>query len=206
MIDAYKKMWTNYAVFSGRASRSDFWYAFLFNWLILIALSIFSYVFSELGLIFQLIYNLARLIPWMALCFRRLHDTGKSGWFLLLEFIPVVGWIILLVLYAGEGEMGANQYGMNPNDINNYYGQPYGGQSPYGNQNPYGYQPPFYDNTGQPNNQQYYNNAPPQNNMQPPTGYSQPVQPPVQNKFCKGCGIPISENVRFCANCGTQNG
>lgn len=102
-----------YAKFDGRAGRAEFWWYVLANLIISAVLSVLgnaSSLFSVLGLL----YSLAVLIPSIAVAIRRLHDTDKSGWFLLLALIPIVGFIILIVFYATEGTKGPNQYGTAP--------------------------------------------------------------------------------------------
>jgi uncharacterized membrane protein YhaH (DUF805 family) len=102
-----------FAQFTGRAGRAEYWWFFLANLivsLVLAALSRASVVFA----ILSVIYGLAVLIPSIAVGIRRLHDTGKSGWWILLALIPFVGYIILLVFFAMEGTPGPNQYGPPP--------------------------------------------------------------------------------------------
>ena len=124
----YLAVWKKSAQFSGRSRRKEYWMFFLYNTLIGAALWILGLVFRQvgmgtiipnggIGLIFfglYFIYMLAILIPCMAVSMRRLHDTGKSGWLLLLIFIPIVGPIILLVFFMLGGNPGANQYGADP--------------------------------------------------------------------------------------------
>ncbi len=120
MIDWYKKVvLENYANFNGRARRSEYWYYTLVNIIILIIASILD---NALGLTlgalpygaFYCLYGLAVFIPGLAVAVRRLHDVNKSGWFLLIALIPLVGAIWLLVLFCTEGTKGENQYGADP--------------------------------------------------------------------------------------------
>lgn len=118
MMDAVKNVFSNYAKFDGRARRSEYWYFFLFNMLVSVVISALAKVtgvhaISYLGSL----YSLAALIPGLAVAFRRLHDTGKSGWFLLFAFIPLVGAILLIVWMAQDGKPGENQYGYNPKEV-----------------------------------------------------------------------------------------
>ncbi|MER7518447.1 DUF805 domain-containing protein [Streptomyces sp. NPDC126499] len=107
-LEAFKK----YAVFSGRARRKEFWMFQLFNIIVSIVLSIID---QALGIqLLSLIYVLAVLIPSLALSVRRLHDTGRSGWWILIGLIPLVGFIILLVFYCSEGDQAQNAHGPNP--------------------------------------------------------------------------------------------
>jgi len=115
----YVKCLKQYADFSGRARRKEYWMFVLFNVLISIALGIvdgvlgFSAEASSIGILGG-IYSLAVLIPGIAVCVRRLHDVGKSGWYYLLFLIPIIGAIILLVWFCTEGERSTNAWGEDP--------------------------------------------------------------------------------------------
>lgn len=100
----------NYVNFQGRATRAEFWWFFLFNFLVGLILSLFG----KAGTTLQGIWSLAILLPQLGLSARRLHDINKSGWLLLLGLIPVVGWIILIIWWAKEGDPTENQYGPVP--------------------------------------------------------------------------------------------
>lgn len=110
MINAYKDFWANFANFSGRTSRSGYWYVVLCNIIIGFVLGFLAGMVDFLSILSGL-YSLASLIPGIAICIRRLHDIDKSGWFYLLGLIPVVGSIILIVLFCKAGNPEANQYG-----------------------------------------------------------------------------------------------
>ena len=104
--------------FSGRARRSEYWFFALFNFLIAVGLTIFDLVigsFSEggFGLISGL-YTLLMVIPNLSLTFRRLHDTGRSAWWILFGIIPLIGAITLFVFMCLDSEAADNQYGSNP--------------------------------------------------------------------------------------------
>jgi uncharacterized membrane protein YhaH (DUF805 family) len=109
-----------YAKFDGRAGRAEFWWFVLANVLLSIALWIAAVILAAiadaLGLIALLAliaYSIGLIVPGIALAIRRLHDTDKSGWWLLISFIPF-GGIVLLVFYIQEGTSGPNQYGAGP--------------------------------------------------------------------------------------------
>jgi uncharacterized membrane protein YhaH (DUF805 family) len=102
----------NYAGFTGRARRTEFWMFALFNIIIVIVLGIISSVIKTQIPVY--LYDLAVLIPGLAVAFRRLHDTGRSAWWLLIGLIPIVGAIVLIVFYATPGVTGGNQYGPDP--------------------------------------------------------------------------------------------
>ena len=108
----YVKVLKQYVDFSGRAQRMEFWMFQLFNLLISIGLAI---VDAILGLgILQMVYALAVLLPSIAVGARRLHDTNRSGWWLLLAFIPVIGIIVLIVFWVQDSDPGSNAFGPNP--------------------------------------------------------------------------------------------
>ena len=108
----YLDVLKNYAVFQGRARRSEFWYFTLFHFIAIVVLSVID---GMLGIaLLSSIYVLATLIPSLAVAVRRFHDTGRSGWWVLIALIPFVGSIISLVLMCFEGEPQANAYGPNP--------------------------------------------------------------------------------------------
>ncbi len=116
LISYWKKVvLENYLNFTGRARRAEFWWYFLANLIISIVLNIIDAGLgwgSGYGGILSGIYGLAVLLPGLAVGIRRLHDTDKSGWWLLLVFIPIVGLIVLIVFWATDGTRGANDYGM----------------------------------------------------------------------------------------------
>ncbi|MDP1708561.1 MAG: DUF805 domain-containing protein [Gammaproteobacteria bacterium] len=95
--DSISTCFSKYAVFDGRASRSEFWWWVLFTFLVSLATGMVSETLSAL-------FSLGVLLPSLAAGARRLHDTDRSGWFLLLWLIPIIGWIILIVLVAQEGK------------------------------------------------------------------------------------------------------
>jgi len=95
---AVQRFFGKYAQFRGRASRSEFWWFFLFNAIVGIVLNVLEAVSNGFAILSAL-YGLAIIVPELALNARRLHDTNRSGWWQLLVLIPIVGWIILLVWY-----------------------------------------------------------------------------------------------------------
>jgi uncharacterized membrane protein YhaH (DUF805 family) len=115
----YWNFWTRYFDFSGRTRRRDFWLTKLIHLFVLypIMYMIISYFSDHLLIITAVIINLVFLIPTLAMDIRRLHDIGNSGWFVLLLLIPVVGIIILIVLWCMDSEQGTNKYGPNPKEL-----------------------------------------------------------------------------------------
>jgi uncharacterized membrane protein YhaH (DUF805 family) len=118
MLNWYKKVVVeNYANFNGRSRRSEYWYFILFNILFVIAAYLIDVNlrlnFEEgSGGPFYLLYIIGTFIPGLAVAIRRLHDVDKSGWFLLIVFVPLIGGIWLLVLFFSEGTIGKNNYGL----------------------------------------------------------------------------------------------
>ncbi|MCF6440511.1 DUF805 domain-containing protein [Pseudoalteromonas luteoviolacea] len=111
-MEWYISVLKNYAVFEGRARRKEYWMFILFH---TIATVILTLVDGLLGTSFlSIIYALAVFIPSLALSVRRLHDTGRSGWWMLIALIPIIGTLALLVFVILEGEESENQYGLNP--------------------------------------------------------------------------------------------
>jgi len=112
-----KAILENYANFSGRARRAEYWWTTLINFVISIVLSILAGILGDLGAIISIIsllFSLAIIIPGIAMAIRRLHDTGRSGWWLLIGLIPLIGFIVLIVFMASDSHRGANQYGPSP--------------------------------------------------------------------------------------------
>ena len=110
-LDVLKK----YAEFSGRARRKEYWMFFLFYFLIAIAIGIIEAIIRTGGILGG-IYALAMLIPGLAVTVRGLHDTGRTGWWILIGLIPVIGTIILLVFMVLDSQPGDNEYGPNPKE------------------------------------------------------------------------------------------
>lgn len=111
MVEYYKQVvFERYAQFEGRAGRAQFWWFVLANLIINVLLQILASAADALVIV-SLLYSLAIIIPSLAVAIRRLHDTGKSGWWLLIGLVPIVGVIVLIVFYATEGDAGPNQYG-----------------------------------------------------------------------------------------------
>jgi len=108
-----------YAVFSGRSRRKEYWYFVLFVVLISLMLSIVDSLIgaydrsSGVGLLSS-IFSLAILIPSIAVSVRRLHDIDRTGWWVLISLVPLVGWIVLLIFHVQDSTPGTNRYGPNP--------------------------------------------------------------------------------------------
>ncbi len=114
-VEALKK----YAVFSGRSRRKEYWYFVLFVVIVSIVLSLIDSLsgtyHSESGTgLLSGIFSLAILIPSIAVSVRRLHDIGRTGWWVLISLVPLIGWIVLLVFHVQDSTPGTNRYGRNP--------------------------------------------------------------------------------------------
>ena len=112
----YTDVIKKYAVFNGRAARPEFWWFVLIN---LIIAAVINLVFSAIGgrnsgQVVSDLYSLAVLLPSLGVGIRRLHDTNRTGWWYLLVFIPIIGWIVLIVFLAMASDPGSNNYGPNP--------------------------------------------------------------------------------------------
>jgi uncharacterized membrane protein YhaH (DUF805 family) len=107
-----------YAVFSGRARRTEFWVFVLINFIISVILAIIDGVAGMrygMGMgVLGTIYSLAVLIPSLAVGVRRLHDTNRTGWWWFIVLVPLVGAIILIVFWALDSQPNENKYGPNP--------------------------------------------------------------------------------------------
>lgn len=118
----YLKVLKQYADFSGRARRKEYWMFALFNFIFAIIAflldNILGLTASPMGYgPFYGLYLIALIIPGLAVGVRRLHDIGKSGWMMLILFIPIIGVIWLLVLMLMDSVHGDNQYGANPKNM-----------------------------------------------------------------------------------------
>ena len=118
----YLEVLKKYAVFNGRARRKEYWYFVLFNIIISIVLTGIDGVTGSLSAqtgmgLLSGIYSLAILIPSIAVSVRRLHDTDRSGWWLLIVLVPLIGAIVLLVFAVQDSKPGANQFGENPKEV-----------------------------------------------------------------------------------------
>jgi uncharacterized membrane protein YhaH (DUF805 family) len=112
--DAVKSvLTTNYATFSGRARRSEYWWYVLFVVIASLVLGLIDEMVIGMGLLGG-VFALATLIPGIAVGVRRLHDRDMSGWWLLIGFVPLVGWLILIYLFATPGTSGENRFGPEP--------------------------------------------------------------------------------------------
>lgn len=126
----YLKVLKQYADFSGRARRTEYWMFILFNFIFACLAAVIDNLIGSTfhftgidgntvpffyGYVY-LLYALVVLVPGLAVLVRRLHDVGKSGWMFLVAFIPIAGAIWLLVLLCTDSERGSNKWGLNPKE------------------------------------------------------------------------------------------
>jgi uncharacterized membrane protein YhaH (DUF805 family) len=109
-----------YTAFSGRASRAEFWWFSLFTFIVLVvveAIALAVQSSSILSMLFGLLLLVAAfglIVPALAVTWRRLHDTGKSGWLILLYLIPLIGAVVMFIFYVLPSDSGSNAYGEAP--------------------------------------------------------------------------------------------
>jgi uncharacterized membrane protein YhaH (DUF805 family) len=123
-MNLYLEVLRKYAVFSGRARRTEYWTFTLVN---IVVATLLAFVDNSSGMtvstgvtaaygvgILSSLYGLAVLIPHLAVSVRRLHDTGRSGWWWLIGLVPVIGAVVLIIFAAQDSQPGSNEYGANP--------------------------------------------------------------------------------------------
>ena len=120
-IESIKSAYTNYCKFDGRACRSEYWFFVLFEFIVSLILSALNYLTTDGGkngffYILLVIFEMATLLPSLGLVWRRLHDSGRCGAWFFIWFVPVVGWILLIVWLCQDSEPGTNRYGSNPKE------------------------------------------------------------------------------------------
>ena len=115
-MNYYISVIKKYAEFSGRSRRAEYWYFVLIGTIISYALSFgVSFTIGEAAsIIVSVLYSLALLLPSLAVAVRRLHDIGKSGWWIFISLVPVIGAIWLIILLASDSNPESNIYGPNP--------------------------------------------------------------------------------------------
>ena len=117
----YLHVLKNYATFSGRARRKEYWMFFLFNVLISLGLGVLDVVAGTYSVeyetgFFSALYSLLVLIPSIAVSVRRLHDTNRSGWWIVISLIPIIGVLVLFVFTCFDSQPGTNRFGANPKE------------------------------------------------------------------------------------------
>jgi uncharacterized membrane protein YhaH (DUF805 family) len=123
---AVRSFWSHYATFTGRSRRSEYWFVQLFLVLTNIAVGVIDLILMDGdvdrfianggGGIVGLVWILVTIVPALAVLVRRLHDIGRSGWWALIGFVPIVGAIVLLVFTVSDSAHGENKYGPSPKE------------------------------------------------------------------------------------------
>lgn len=134
--ESVQTVFSKYASFGGRASRSEYWYFVLFNCLVSTAITLIAYIFTPVHTVVAdgsnsfymsvyqtlpgwastllIIYSLAVLLPTLAVTVRRLHDTGRGGGWIFISFVPLIGALWLFILLVFPSEAGSNRFGVQP--------------------------------------------------------------------------------------------
>jgi uncharacterized membrane protein YhaH (DUF805 family) len=112
MSEAVRSVLSKYTTFSGRAGRPEFWWWVLASLLASVVVNLLDYAIG-MGDVMPLssIYGLAILLPQLAVSARRLHDIDRTGWWLLLALVPIIGWLVLIWFYIQPSTPGANRFG-----------------------------------------------------------------------------------------------
>lgn len=127
-MNYYKVALSKYAVFTGRSQRAEYWFFTFYTLAINMIFGLVQFVIltneggtmsSEYSLISTLstLFTLAMIIPGLAVAIRRLHDIGKSGWWVLIAFVPLIGVLVLLLFFIRDSQEGSNVYGENPKGV-----------------------------------------------------------------------------------------
>lgn len=115
----YLEAFNRYFDFAGRSSRRAYWMFILVNILVTIGLNIIGYFIGGIATSIGGIYSIAALIPGGSVAVRRLHDTGRSGWWMLINLIPLIGMIVIIVFLAQEGSSEDNEFGASTKRLSN---------------------------------------------------------------------------------------
>jgi uncharacterized membrane protein YhaH (DUF805 family) len=118
----YTDVLKKYATFEGRARRKEYWMFVLWNIIVSLVLSIVlgligAVIHAPMISLLVWIYSLAIILPSLAVGVRRLHDTGRTGWWVLIGLIPIIGAIVILIFVVQDSQPGDNQYGPNPKGV-----------------------------------------------------------------------------------------
>ena len=112
-MDYFMAALKKYATFEGRARRKEYWFFVLFYFVIAVVISVVEGMLGTGGLLAGL-FALGMLLPNLAVTVRRLHDTDRSGWWILINLVPLIGWIVSLVFMCTAGTAGSNRFGADP--------------------------------------------------------------------------------------------
>ena len=177
--EAIKTCFKKYVDFSGRARRSEYWFWALFTALVG---TVAAFIDGKDSNLVAGIVSLAFFLPNLSVAVRRMHDAGKSGWYLLMSLIPLVGWIFVLIKLVTDSVPGPNEYGENPKG----QGAPVYASEPY----------------AAPAEPDYSTQA------QEAVFTDVKEEEPISNStatttgFCPYCNTPITIGQKFCTGCG----
>ena len=121
-LEAVQSVFTNYVNFSGRASRSEFWWWIGFSIMVFFLLGLAVAIDWAIALLLMVAWYGVTFIPNLAVIVRRLHDTGRSGWWILIAFVPLLN-LLLLVFYVLDSQAGPNRWGPPPRGSRYYTGE-----------------------------------------------------------------------------------
>jgi len=113
-MNFYVDCWKKFANFGGRSRRKEFWIFYLINVAISYGLQFIAVPLGTAGMIISVLFSLAILVPALAVGARRMHDIGKSGWWMLINLVPLIGTIWFIVLAAKDSVAGENKWGACP--------------------------------------------------------------------------------------------
>ena len=103
-----------YVDFQGRSPRSEYWWFFLFNIILQIVIYVIALGSPEVGGIIGLVVGLGLFLPGLAVSIRRFHDLDKSGWWILIAFVPLIGFLLIIYWFCQRGTPGDNRFGPDP--------------------------------------------------------------------------------------------
>lgn len=109
--EAVTTCFSKYVGFEGRAVRSEYWFWVLCAVIVSVVFQALGAVIGTIAAVLGGLFQLGTLLPSVAVAVRRLHDTDRSGWLLLLLFIPIIGWLVLLYFMVQPGTQGPNRFG-----------------------------------------------------------------------------------------------
>ncbi len=191
-ITAWKMMFKRCVNFEGRSCRSEFWYAYLMQYIALALFMITSAMELSFLSVISGLYIFVSIIPMYALVVRRLHDVGKSGWFWLLNFIPF-GGIYLIILFCKDSEKGKNNYGENPKKRERKKENSISVATNIDNQEQY---IESKDNSNNNNISETVDDMLTQKN--------ESLELNQVSSFCRKCGTQLLNDSEFCHKCGCE--
>ena len=230
LAESYQLFFNNLFNFNGRTRRSDYWRVVILNTVCVgVIVGILSTAFgreSTVASTVNSLLSLAQFVLQLGLLIRRLHDTGKEWTYILLELIPIVGWIIVFIALVKDSDPGDNKFGPNPKgvDMGGFQGQPQQPAQPYAPvQQPAQPYAPVQQQPAQPYapvepaqtyepaqsadiDQPTQPIAPAESPAQPAAAAPAPAEAPAQPAkaaFCTNCGTPLAEGAVVCPSCGT---